>query len=357
MSTDHLSNDTPASAAPAPPHQLFTFRSGGWVLLLAAFFTLVAAALVLYPVYATGFHRAIGDGRNVDTYLFDLSNLTLSREQLLASGYAKDQIRAVPESLVETDNPEQIDLIAKNEHIKFLVPSDLVVGVVLNGQVRAYPVRLLNVHELVNDRLGGQAIAITWSPLCGSAVAFDRAVDGSGSAPVEFGVSGLLYQSNLIYFDRRSRAQDESLWPQLAFKAIAGPRAGKAARIVPCEVASWGDWRAAHPDTRVFLGLRTLKRQYGAAQDPINLYLADDDLKFPVKPYWNVPNVPRKTRILVTSPDGEHWIASPDWKSPPTATPSPYRISTFLFAWYAQHSADTDYSVFGIPSKAVEPTR
>jgi len=342
-----MSTSSDQSVSPTAPQKLFTFRSGGWVLLLAFFFSLVAAGLVLYPIYATGFHRAIGDGRNPDTYGFDLSNLTIPREELVASGYAKDQKRVVPESLVETANPEQIDLIAKNEHIKFLVPSDLVVGVALNGQVRAYPVRILNVHELVNDKLGGEAIAVTWSPLCGSAAVFDRAVDGPGTSPVEFGVSGLLYDSNLIYFDRRTQAKDESLWPQLQFKAISGPRAGKAARIVPCEVATWGDWRAAHPDTRVFLGLRTLKAEYGAAQDPVNLYLANDDLKFPAKPYWNAPGVPRKTRIVVTSTDGTHWTASPDWKAN-SGTPPPYRISTFVFAWYAQHPNDTDYSAFGV---------
>lgn len=355
--TDPLSNTPSPSPPPAEatvgPRKLLTFNSGGWVLVLAAFFTLVAAALVLYPIFATGFHQAIGDGRNPDTYGFDLSNLTIPREQLVASGYAKDQIRAVPESLVETDNPEQIDLMIKNEHIKFVVPSDLVVGVALGGQVRAYPVRLLNVHEVVNDKVGGQAIAITWSPLCGSAVVIDRAVDGQGTATVEFGVSGLLYDSNLVYFDRRSAAKEESLWTQLGLKAIAGPRAGKPARLVPCEVATWGDWRAAHPETRVFLGLRTLKGQYGNAQDPINMYLAHDELKFPAAPYWNVPGVPRKTRMVVESADGVKWTASPDWRKFSSSRPAasgtvpPYRISTFVFAWYAQHPHDTEYSALG----------
>src|SRR6476620_149244 len=111
------------SAAPSP-QKLFTFASGGWVLLLAFFFVLVAAALVLYPVFINGFHPPIGDGINIDTYGFDLSPLTIPRDQLTASGNAKDQIDAIPPGLVETITPAEVALIRKNEHLNFLIPSD-----------------------------------------------------------------------------------------------------------------------------------------------------------------------------------------------------------------------------------------
>ena len=344
-------NPEEPSETPAAPtdQKLLTFKSGGWVLLLASILTLGAAALVLYPVYTTGFHRSIGDGRNPDTYGFNLSTLTIPREQLIASGYAKDEIRAVPEKLCETVTPEEVELGERNERIRMLVASDLVIGIEVNGVARAYPVRILNVHEVVNDRVGDVPVAVTWSPLCGSAVVIDRRLDGTSDA-VELGVSGLLYQSNLIMFDRRAAAKDESLWPQLGLSAIAGPAAGKRVTLVPADVVTWGDWRAAHPKTRVFLGLRTLKKKYGGAQDPVNMYLRDDDLKFPVSPYWKNARIPKKTRSEVTSSDGVQFKASLP-RSPSAAIaepPAPVRISTFVFAWYAQHPNDTDYSALGV---------
>jgi hypothetical protein len=272
------------SSSSKPPEKLLTFRSGGWVLLLAGILTLGAAAFVLYPAIATGFRRSIGDGRNPDTYGFDLSKLLVPREQLLASGKAKDEIHAVPEKLVETATPAEIEMIARNERVKLVLASDLVIGVNLNGQTRAYPVRLLNVHEVANDRVGGVPIAVSWSPLCGSGLVFDRRLDG---VEVEFGVSGLLYQSNLVLFDRRATPAEESLWPQLALRAIAGPAVGKRPTLVPADVVTWEEWQRMHPDTRVWLGLRTLKRSYKNAQDPVNMYLRDDRLKFPVDPEWD----------------------------------------------------------------------
>src|SRR5262249_28963263 len=129
------------TADDAAPRKLFTMSSGGWVLLLSAFFCLVAAALVLYPVLTTGFHPSIGDGKNIDTYGFDFAALTIPRNELYSSGNAKDQIRTIPEALVETATPEEVVLISKNERRRFLVAGDVVIGVVINGEARAYPTR------------------------------------------------------------------------------------------------------------------------------------------------------------------------------------------------------------------------
>src|SRR6185369_3862902 len=101
---------------------------------------------------------------------------------------------------------------------------------------RAYPTRLLNIHEVVNDRFGDTPVVVSWSPLCGSAMVFDRRIDGK---EVAFGVSGLLYQSNLILFDRRADPKQESLWPQLALHAISGPAAGKRPTLIAHRVMPW----------------------------------------------------------------------------------------------------------------------
>jgi hypothetical protein len=322
------------------PEKLFTFSSGGWVVLLAAFFMLVAAGLVFYPVFVNGLHPSIGDGRHVDTYGFDLSSLTIPREELVASGLSKDGIDAIPSSLVETITPAEVDRIAEKEHIRFLVPADRVIGLEINGETRTYPVRVLNLHELVNDTVGGVPVAVTWTPLCGGVVVFDRRMDGESAAPVEFGVSGLLVNSNSVFFDRRKDPRQESLWPQLALRAISGPAAGRAMIVVPFELTTWGEWRAKHPETRVLIGLRRRMVEYGS--EPYNTYLHNDDVKFPVNPLWNDPKVRRKTQIVVTSADGRVWTAATLEKQ--DAVAPRYRIYSFLFAWYAQHPNDTDYS-------------
>ena len=328
------------------PKKLLTFSSGGWVLLLAIFFTGIAAFLVLLPVYQTGFRHAIGDGVHPDTYGFDLSRLAIPAAKLIASGQPKDGIRAIPAKLVETISPAEVDLIAKNEHIRFLVPDDRVIGIQFNGVTRAYPVRVLAVHEVVNDTLAdGFPLCITYSPLCDSIVLFDRRIDGPNAPPAEFGVSGLLVNSNLVLFDRRSNPAQESLWTQLSLAAISGPKVGQRFTLIPYELTTWSDWRARHPDTRVLLGLRTLKREYGS--EPYNTYFADDTLRFPVDPLWSDPARPKKSRIIATSPDGLRWTASRaptvGALTPATAKSDPYRIHAFLFAWYAFHQADTQY--------------
>ncbi|HVT80755.1 MAG TPA: DUF3179 domain-containing (seleno)protein [Phycisphaerae bacterium] len=319
--------------------KLFTFRSGGWVLLLAGFFTLVAAGLVLYPVLSTGgFHRMLGDGRNIDTYGFDLSNLAIPKEKLVASGNSKDQIRAIPESLVETITPGDVQLMADNEHIRFLVPSDRIIGILLNGTARAYPLRVLNYHEMVNDIVGGTPVGVSFSPLSDSAVVFDRRIDGPSEPAAEFGVSGLMVASTTVYFDRRGTLKDESLWPQLEMKAVSGPAVGKTLTLVPYVLTTWEKWKQDHPDTRVLRGLRTHKSEYGS--DPYNLYGENDDVRFPVQPYWNVASVPRKTRIVAASSDGKQWRVAREG----TSVSEPMQIHAYLFAWYAEHEGDTDYS-------------
>jgi hypothetical protein len=351
-------NDQPITSTGAkPPERLFTFASAGWVLLLAGFFTLVAAALVLYPVYETGFQRSVGDGHNPKTYGFDLSNLTIDRALLTGSGTAKDGIHALPAALVETATPAEVELIHKNEHLNFLTSTDLVIGLTINDESRAYPVRVLNRHEVINDTLAGFPLAVTWSPLCGSAVVLDRRIDGPSTLPVEFGVSGLLVNSDLVFFDRRPGGKGESLWPQLALKAVSGPLVGRQMPLVPYALTTWKAWTDAHPATRVVLGLRTLKREY--TFEPYNTYLSNDELKFPVYPVWAEPGVPRKTPIVVTGTQSGRWVArfagtggtslaadsvAATASAPAETRPSAYTLNAFVFAWYAQHKDDTDYS-------------
>lgn len=140
-----------------------------------------------------------------------------------------------------------------------LDPEDLVVGIATaDGRARAYPLKLLRWHEAVNDTFGAGAsrsadaagvddpLLVTYCPLCRSAVAADRLVGGE---PATFGVSGLLWAENLVLYDDRT----DSLWSQLLGRAIRGPATGQRWPLRASTLASWREWRGAHPETAVLL--------------------------------------------------------------------------------------------------------
>jgi len=136
----------------------------------------------------------------------------------------------------------------------FLSEEDLVLGVVLGGEARAYPIRILDRHEVVNDRLGGEPVLITWCPLCRSGLAFSPRLGGER---LLFGVSGLLYNGNLLMYDRDT----ESLWSQIRGEAVSGERRGQRLPRIAAVVDTWQRWRARHPSTRV------LSRETGHRRD------------------------------------------------------------------------------------------
>lgn len=151
---------------------------------------------------------------------------------------------------------------------------DLVIGVKIGEQARAYPIFILNQHEVVNDRIDNVAFAVTWCPLCGSGLVFDRNI---GSGETELGVSGLLVNSDLVLYDRASN----SLWQQITGAAIAGPRRGQQLRSLPMSLSSWAQWRGAHPGTQLLSEQTGFERDY-SNKSPYGDYDRSDRLLFPV---------------------------------------------------------------------------
>lgn len=150
---------------------------------------------------------------------------------------------------------------------------DLVLGVVVGGEPRAYPVGILNWHELVNDTVGGEPILVSFCPLCGTGMVFDRRVAGKAR---RFGVSGLLYRSDLLMYDRDT----QSLWSQISAEAVTGALLGQRLRLLRARMDAWGRWRRDHPETTV------LSRETGHRRDydrtPYGGYARSRDLMFPV---------------------------------------------------------------------------
>ncbi len=241
-----------------------TFRSGGWVIALAGVLVLLILVWAFAGIF-TG-HRPKGDGQSVNTYGFDLSNLQTNGGAFVASGNPRDFLRSLDQPKVLPGH----EMLAYNAKLrsKYVVTADRVIGVEINGKSRAYPLNVMNVHEVVNDELAGVPIAVTFSPLCDSAIVFDRRINGE---PLQFGVSGLLLDSNLVMHDKQpdvvtdgvtssqqstqiATVSASSLWSQMAGKAIAGPALGKTLTQIPnVNVCTWKHWLAAHPTTEVIL--------------------------------------------------------------------------------------------------------
>ena len=125
-----------------------------------------------------------------------------------------------------------------------LQPTELVIGIVMNGEARAYPVEALNKREMVLDRIGDTPVLVSWCKVCGTAMAHLRLVDG---VEVVFGNQGALCRRAMTWWDHDTG----SIWSQPLGQAIAGERVGKTVELVPSTLTTWQVWRSDHPDTLV----------------------------------------------------------------------------------------------------------
>lgn len=323
-------------------------RSAGvlrWLFTAAAIFFLLVAYWQIRGIVRSDRVAAVGDGRNVASYRFDLSTCLVPRATLVASGMPRDTL--APLAMDRLLRPAQVDSLNDAERGKYLVPDDLVIGVVHAGVARAYPVRVLNWHEVANDTLGGRPIAVTWHPLCGSSAVLDRRV---GNRELIFGQSGLLSNSNLLLYDRREIVAEvsgsgggtngESLWSQLQGRAVAGPAAerGDSLTVVPHRLTTWRLWRAAYPRTTVPLPEPSRRRSY--AREPYGAYAGSDLLRFPVSPLPPTADHDYKEFIRAELGAGGWEVAFVTVGAEPVqASTAPQRpvIYAYWFAWYAAH--------------------
>lgn len=244
---------------------------------------------VLGGLSLAGFPQAAG--------ALDLSDARVPLEEILDGGPPKDGIPAL------TD-PKVVPAEQAND----LGPADRILGLAMNGQARAYPIKILNWHEVVNDRLGGQPVLVSYCPLCGSGMAFDARGGGSGAASdsrsharvrgerLLFGVSGKLYNSDVLFYDRKT----ESLWSQLKMEAVTGRMAGTRLVLLPLENTTWEDWRKRYPATTVLSSETGYARDY--ALDPYSDYENEPSLMFPV--VYRDPRLPAKEWVIGVSVEG-----------------------------------------------------
>ena len=191
-------------------------------------------------------------------------NCTIPAEQIINGGPGKDGIPALttPDAVTAFDGDS------------FLTGSDLVVGVAINGEAHAYPHNVFWWHEVVNDILGGKAIVVSFCLLTGSAMVHDPVIGGSSQ---NFGVSGLLFDNNLIMFDRAT----DSLWSQMQVSSICGDFAETRPKLLPVVQSTWKAWKELQPETTVVSFNTGFDRNYN--RYPYGNYdqLDDTELLFP----------------------------------------------------------------------------
>jgi hypothetical protein len=212
----------------------------------------LAAAIALLAVVFTSCNGSdsspsASDGSDVvtrppgtATWKTDWSKAIIDLDELVSGGPARDGIPPIDSPAFET----------VDEASQWLEDREPVVLLRLGEDVRAYPLRILTWHEIVNDTVDGVPVAITFCPLCNSAIAFDRRLDGD---VLRFGTSGLLRNSDLVMWDDKT----ESLWQQLDGTALVGDFAGRQLEFLPAAIVPWGDLRQQFPQAQV------LSRQTG----------------------------------------------------------------------------------------------
>ncbi|MEJ2152433.1 MAG: DUF3179 domain-containing protein [Gemmatimonadota bacterium] len=193
---------------------------------------------------------------------FDVSSSAIPVDEIMSGGPPRDGIPALTHPAFEPMNG-----------VEWLRPHDRLLALEQDGEAKAYPLRILNWHEIVNDELAGEPIVVTYCPLCGTGMAFDPRV---GDQHLEFGVSGLLYNSDVLMYDR----QTESLWSQIEREAVTGPLRGERLELEPLVHTTWAHWREQNANGLVLSRDTGHRRNYES--DPYLSYASSQRTMFPV---------------------------------------------------------------------------
>ncbi len=167
-----------------------------------------------------------------------------------------------PDDIVEVIPPDGIPAIDEPSfvaaaEVDWLNEREPVIALQLGDEARAYPLQIMTWHEIVNDTVSGTPVAVTFCPLCNTAIAFER--PRIEAEITTFGTSGKLINSNLLMYDRAT----ESLWPQVTGVALTGPQKGRELTRVPVQIVSWADFASAHPGGQVLSRDTGYERRYG----------------------------------------------------------------------------------------------
>jgi hypothetical protein len=207
----------------------------------------------------------------------DFSNPTVDPKRIRDGGVVVDGIPAI--------RFPEVKPVSKD--ISGLLDDDYVIAVGVNGQARAYPLKLLNWHGVVNDELGGKRISVVWDAPSGAAMALERVIDGTD---MDFGISGQVYQSVGLLYDRHTL----SLWSPMEMQAITGGYSGTKLQALPVYLTYYKEFKNAFPKGTVVTLNTAYKRDY--QKSPYGEYGRSKKLMFPV--VYHSDALPRKEPVL-----------------------------------------------------------
>ena len=219
---------------------------------------------------------------------FDLADALVPIDEILWGGVQRDGIPSI----------NQPKFVSASD-AKFLGKKDRVLGVYRNGIAKAYPIRILDRHEVVNDSFADERVVVTYCPLCFSGMAFSISTN---SVAQTFGVSGLLFNSDVLLYDH----QTGSLWSQIRSQAISGRLKGTEIQPVVAAHTTWRDWLSRHPDTRVLSTDTGFGHSY--RRSPYLEYQRSPQLMFPVN---NRSNKYSKKELVLGVTIGDRFKAYP----------------------------------------------
>lgn len=227
----------------------------------------------------------------------DLTNCQLPLEKLVHGGPGLDGVPALTQ-------PHYIPAA----QAFFLKPESQVIGVTLDGQSRAWPLSILQYHEIINDTLAEHSLLVTWHPLSGTAMVFFGKIGGQRHV---FGNSGLFYLSAPLIYDRQSVPYAQSLWSPLLMRAVSGPAMGEGLRLelVDADLMSWDGWVRLHPETTVLSMNTGFSKSYNQSSE--GSYESNDYLMMPVgERSGRRPDLKNKDEVLIVQA-GESFKAYP----------------------------------------------
>ena len=290
--------DTKSSAA------IFRLGDGWWVLAVALLFASALAAWALAPAIFRLVERPAGDGRTIESYEFSLASPAIDLGLVEPAMLHRNMVPVMFDPVLLT--MDEIEARNAERSTRYLVPSDLVIGVEHNGEARAYPLSVLNVHELVHDELGGEPILVSWHWPSAAARAMLRR-----DTSQQFNVSGLVAGGNgLIYEPNDGTAPGgEFLHSQLLGRVVTGPAADPTYETIPHQYVRWDDWSRRHPGTTAIAPDAGLKKRYKKSS-PFTYY-EHDELMFPTLETTSGP--PAKTWVTVVDLDGHTAAWSWPW--------------------------------------------
>lgn len=223
----------------------------------------IAIAVILIGIIAVALYSVRRGSIAGKTTATNTSKHSIPLDQILDGGPGKDGIPALA-------NPKFTVIADADRSIADTVDGILVT---VGDETKFYPYNIIVWHEIVNDTVGGKPLVVTFCPLCGSAIVFEAEVDGK---PETFGVSGKLYNSNLLMYDKST----ESLWSQIGGEAVVGDRTGEKLALYPSQVVSFKTVQERYPQARILSVDTGYGRDYSLY--PYGSYDTSDQLYFPV---------------------------------------------------------------------------